>query len=262
MAAVIDLDRFSGLDSPVHRLEPRCRLVGCMALIASFAVVRSGAVLIPMLGVAAALVAASGLPWGFIMRRLRAPMLMVLALGLVLVTASGGELVARLGPVPISSAGLRQLVVIVAKLMAIGAVALVLFGTAPLATTVVAMRRLGLPSLLADMMVFSFRALHEIGTDLRTMRTAAGMRGVSWHRRRRGVPSRLGTLAQMVGSLFVISHARAEHVHRAMLLRGYSGDAPLGPARRVDAASAGFVVLAVFAAAALVMAEWSLGTVR
>ena len=104
---MIDLDRYSGLDSPVHRLEPRCRLVGCTALIASFAVVRSGIVLIPMLGVAAALVAASELPWGFIARRLSAPMLMMLVLGLGLVTASGGELVARLGPVPLSSAGLQ-----------------------------------------------------------------------------------------------------------------------------------------------------------
>lgn len=256
---MIDVDRHSGLDSPVHRLEPRCRLVGFAVLIASFAALRTPALLAAALAVAAAVVATSRLPWVFVVRRLRAPMVLVLALGLVLVLAPGGAAVARWGAVAIHADGLRQVGVIVAKLAAIGAVGLVLFGTAPLPTTVVAMRRLGLPSLLADMMVFSFRALPEIGVDLGTMRTAAGLRGVRWRRRRAGAPSRLGTLARMVGSLFVISNARAEQVHRAMLLRGYSGDAPLGPARPVDGVSAAFVALAVLVAAGLAVGEWHLG---
>lgn len=256
---MIDLDRHSGLDSPVHRLEPRSRLLGFAALIASFAVVRDPVLLAPMLGLAAAAVVASRLPWEFVLRRLRAPMVLVLALGVVLVLASGGAVLARLGPLAIHADGLGQVGVIAAKLAAIGALALVLFGTAPLPTTVVAMRRLGLPSLIADMIVFSFRAFHQIGVDLKTMRTAAGMRGVRWQHRRPGAPSRLGTLARMVGSLFVISHARAEQAHRAMLLRGYSGSAPLGPARPVDPASAAFVVLSVAIAVGFVVAEWQLG---
>lgn len=256
---MIDLDRHSGLDSPVHRLEARSRLLGFAALIASFAVVRNPVLLAPMLGLAAAAVVASRLPWGFVLRRLRAPMALVLVLGVALVLVSGGDVVARLGPFAIHAVGLEQAGVIAAKLAAIGALALVLFGTAPLPTTVVAMRRLGLPSLIADMTVFSFRAFHQIGVDLKTMRTAAGMRGVRWRRRRPGAPSRLGTLARMVGSLFVISNARAEQVHRAMLLRGYSGDAPLGPARPVDLESTAFVVLAVAIAVGLVAAEWQLG---
>ncbi len=260
MAPVIDLDRHGGLDSPVHRLEPRCRLLGFAALIASFAAVRSPVVLAPALGLAVVAVVASRLPWIFVVRGLRTPMTLVLALGLLLVLAPGGEVFATLGPLAIHTDGLRQVGVILGKLAAIGGVALVLFGSAPLPTTVVAMRRLGLPALLADMVVFSCRALPEIGVDLKTMRTAAGMRGVRWHGRRPRAPSRLGTLARMVGSLFVISHARAEQVHRAMLLRGYSGDAPLGPARSVNAASAVFVTLAVLAAVGLVVAQWQLGS--
>jgi cobalt/nickel transport system permease protein len=256
---MIDLDRYSRLDSPVHRLEPRSRLVGFAALIAGFALVRDPVLLVPMLVIAAAAVLSSRLPLGFILRRLTAPMVLVLVLGAVLALTSGGEVVARLGPLAIHADGLEQAGVIAAKLAAIGAVALVLFGTAPLPTTVVAMRRLGLPSLIADMIVFSFRAFHQIGADLGTMRTAAGMRGVRWRHRRPGAPSRTGTLARMVGSLFVISHARAEQAHRAMVLRGYSGHAPLGPARPVDPASAAFVVLALAIAIGLVVAQWRVG---
>lgn len=259
---MIDLDRHSALDSPVHRLEARCRLVGFAALIASFALLRSPALLAAAVTVAIAAVFFSRLPWSFVVRRLRAPMGLVLLLGIVLVLAPGDAVLARWGVVAIYSDGLRQVGVIVTKLAAIGAVGLVLFGTAPLPTSVVAMRRLGLPSLLADMMVFSLRALPEIGVDIGTMRTAAAMRGVCWQRRRPGAPSRLGTLARMVGSLFVISNARAEQVHRAMSLRGYSGDAPLGPARPIDAASATFVALAVVVATGLVLGEWHLGPAR
>lgn len=259
---MIELERHGGLGSPIHRLEPRCRLVGSVLVIASFAAIRSEGLLLPMLGLAVAFVAVSRIPFGFVARSLRAPMAMVLVLGLILIVVPGDEVAARLGPVAIHSGGLRQVAIIVAKLAAIGAVALVLFGTAPLATTVVAMRRLGLPPLIADMAVFSFRALREIGVEFNTMRTAAAMRGVSWQRLRRGAPSRLGTLARLVGSLFVISHARAEQVHRAMLLRGYSGDAPLGPPGRVDAASTLFVMLAAVVSVAFVLAEWQMRLTR
>lgn len=259
---MIELDRHAGLDSPIHRLEPRCRLVGSVLLIAGFAAIRSATLLLPMLAVAVAFVVASRIPLGFVARSLRAPMAMVFALGLVLIVAPGGDVVARLGPVAIHSGGLSQVAIILAKLAAIAAVALVLFGAAPLATTVVTMRRLGLPAMIADMAVLSFRALREISVELITMRTAAGMRGMRWRRPRRGAPSRLETLARMVGSLFVISHARAEQVHRAMLLRGYCGDSPLGPPQRVDTRSALFVLLAAVASVAFVLTEWQMRLAR
>ena len=74
---MIDLDRYSRLDSPVHRLEPRSRLVGFAALIGGFALVRDPVLLVPMLVIAAAAVLSSRLPLGFILRRLTAPMVLV-----------------------------------------------------------------------------------------------------------------------------------------------------------------------------------------
>ena len=57
---MIDLDRYSRLDSPIHRLEPRSRLVGFGALIAGFALVRDPVLLAPMLVIAAAAVERAG----------------------------------------------------------------------------------------------------------------------------------------------------------------------------------------------------------
>lgn len=39
------------------------------------------------------------------------------------------------------------------------------------------MRALGLPAVLADMTLLSYRYIYEIGDDLETMETAMGLRG-------------------------------------------------------------------------------------
>jgi len=251
----LDLDLYAGLGSPVHRWEPRCRLVGLATLITGFAWVREPILVVPMLVVACALLTISRLPPGFVVRRLRAPGAFVLMLGLMLPLVSGGTVLWRLGPVPFHQDGLQQMLVILAKLVAVATTGLVLFGTAPLPVTVAAMRRLGLPAVLADMTVLSYRFIHELGSDLETMRIAAGLRGLRWRSRRPGAPSLLAVLATLVGSLFVSSHARAEQVHRAMLARGYSSNVPREAAGRPDRASVLAAVLASAAGLAFVVAE-------
>ena len=57
---MIDLDRYSRLDSPVHRLEPRSRLVGFGALIAGFALFGVEQLLDPLLDLLEAGTAALG----------------------------------------------------------------------------------------------------------------------------------------------------------------------------------------------------------
>lgn len=248
----LDLDRHCSLDSPLHRLEPRCRLIGLGALIAGFAVAWSPPLVAAMLVVAGVVLAASGLPIGFVASRLKTAVLFLLALGLMLPLVSGGPVLWELGPLAIHADGLRRFAIILAKFVAIGSTAVVLFGCAPLPVTVVAMQRLGLPSLIADMTLFSYRAMHEIGNDLALMRTAAGLRGLRLKHASGGAAVRL---AGLVGSLFVTSHARAEQVHRAMILRGYATRAPVSAATRPDAGSIAFAAAAVAVGIAFIAAE-------
>jgi cobalt/nickel transport system permease protein len=252
----LDLDRHAGLDSPLHRLEARARLVGLGVVIAGMAVVRSPQALPFMLATTALILLVSRIPVGFVVRRLRAALLFVTVLGVLLPLVSGGPVIWIVGPLAVHADGLWQFATILAKVLSIGTVALVLFGTAPLPVTVVAMQRLGLPALVADMTLFSYRAIHEIGTDLNTMRTAAGLRGLRWSHRPPGAPSRLATTAALVGSLFVSSHARAEQTHRAMTLRGYSGARPKTAAEPLTASDWLFVAGSLTAAAALVALEF------
>ena len=98
---------------------------------------------------------------------------------------------------------------------------LILFSTAPLLISIKAMRALGLPSILADMTLLTFRYLFEIGNYLHQMETALRLRGFQARRfSRRGV----NTLAWLSGSILVRSYERSEWIYKAMIMRGYGRD--------------------------------------
>lgn len=246
------VDYLARLDSPLHRWEPRCRLIGLGALIVAFSCVRRLELLPLLLLVATSIVGATRFPLPFLLQRIRWPGIFVTALALMLPVVVGSTTVARMGPLVIHLEGLQQMLIIVAKFLAIVLVGLVLFGSAPLATTVRSMRALGLPSVLADMTLFSYRFIHDIGNDLRTMRIAVSLRGL-----RLGLPSPVGlqTLASLLGSLFVRSWERAEQVHCAMMLRGYGQNRRAAGLPPVSLASLLATAAAVVAACALVAAE-------
>ncbi len=218
----IGLDEYADVDSALHRWEPRSKLVGLMTLIFAFSFVQDLRLLPAMLAVTAVLYTASRMPLSFLLTRLRAPGFFLLIVALLLPFLSGSTVVARIGPLALRQEGCLALLVIVVKFVSILTTGLVLFGTAPFLTTIKAMRALGLPSILADMTLFSYRYLYEVGDDLQVMQTAMGLRGFRAH-----CPGgrTLGTLASLAGSLLVRSYEQSERVYKAMMLRGY-GRAP------------------------------------
>ena len=103
------------------------------------------------------------------------------------------------------------------------------------------MRALGLPAIMADMVLLSFRYLHEIGSDLRKMQIAARLRGFRHHKfslRSLSVP------AWLSGSILVRSYERSEWVYKAMILRGYGHAGRYQDGFQIHAHD--IVVLAVF----------------
>lgn len=214
----LGLDEHAQADSPLHRWEPRCKLVGLMSLIFAFSYVQDLRLLPVMLAVTAVLFAFSGLPLSFLSRRLRAPGAFLMIAALILPFYSGSTVLWRIGPLALRQEGCLQAVSLVARFVSILTTGLLLFGTGPFLTSVKAMRALGLPSLLADMTLFSYRYIYVIGDDLQTMETAMGLRGF---RLRRPSGRALTTLASLAGSILVRSYERSERVHKAMVLRGY-----------------------------------------
>ncbi|MFC1944467.1 cobalt ECF transporter T component CbiQ [Chloroflexota bacterium] len=219
----LGIDEYSKLDSPLHRWEPRCKLIGLMVLIFAFSYIQDLRMLLAMLLVTAVIYITSGLPVSFLLGRLRYPSFFLLVVILTLPFLSGETTVMSIGPLDLREEGLLSVVLIATRFLSILTIGLVLFSTAPFLTTIKAMRALGLPAILADMVLLSFRYLHEIGGNLQQMQTSMRLRGF---RRNHFSTRSFRVLAWLSGSILVRSYERSEWVYKAMTLRGYGHASP------------------------------------
>ena len=214
----LGLDRYATLDSPIHRWEPRTKLIGLLILIFAFSAVREWWMLPLMYAIAAVLFLLSGLPRHYLLARLKLPGYFIAFLVILLPFISGSTELWRLGPVALRAEGLLNALIIASRFLCIITVTLVLFGTAPFLTSIKALRSLGLPEILADMILLTYRYLFEMADTLQAMRTAIRLRGFDGSKFSR---ANLTTLASLIGSMLVRSYEQAEQVYKAMVLRGY-----------------------------------------
>ena len=214
------LDEHADKHSPIHHWDARFKLVGLLVLIFAFATVDSIWLLGPMLIVTLLAYQASNLPWSFLRHRLEFPGFFILFLVVFLPFVVGETLVVSFGPFDIWQEGLEQAAVVLLRFFCILTLAIVLFGTDSFINTVKAMRALRFPSILADMVLLTYRYLFEISTYFQTMQTSARMRG---YRTEFSLAS-LTTLTSLLGHMIVRSYEQSERVYKAMVLRGYGGE--------------------------------------
>ena len=234
--------------SPVHRLDPRAKLLGFLGItcVAVSTPLDAWPVYAGCALALAGLAVAARVPPRTIWRRARTVLLLVLFVAVFVPFADrGGEEVA-IGPFMLSVAGLTILGTVAAK-ATIGTVSAVLLGaTTSYPAVLRALAALRVPRALTLIAAFSYRYLFVIVEEVARMRAALAARG---YRPR----TALGVAAtgRLAGSLFLRSHARGERVYLAMAARGYAGAMPqLVPLvfRRADA-----LFLAVLAVALLTL---------
>ena len=213
-----EIDEHAHLVSPMHRWDARYKLIGLMVLIFAFSFVRDLRMLFVMAMVTAAIYIISKLPFSFWLSRLRYPSFFLLMVVLLLPFISGTTVVMSVGPFDLRQEGLIAVLLIATRFLSIVTIGLVLFGTAPFLVTIKAMRALGLPAILTDMTLLSFRYLGEIGNDLQRMESSMKLRG--FHERRFSIRG-FYNLAWLGGSVLVRSYERSEWVYKAMIVRGY-----------------------------------------
>ncbi len=222
--------------SPVHRLDPRAKLLGFVG-ITCFAVsaplhawpVYAGCAL-----ALALLAAVARVPPGTIWRRVRGVLLLVLFVAAFVPFVERGDETVAVGPFALSVAGLAILGTVAAK-ATIGTVGAVLLGATTTYPNVLrALEALRVPRAFTLIAAFSYRYLFVLVAEVLRMRSALLARG---YRPR----TALGAAAagRLAGTLFVRAHARGERVYLAMAARGYAGtmpqDAPIA-LRRADLA--------------------------
>ncbi len=212
------LDRYAHLDSPLHRWRQEYKLVGLLSLIFAFAFIQNLWLLPVMITITSILFLISAIPVSFLITRLRYPSWFILAVIVLLPFVSGSTPIFEWGYLLVKAEGCWQALLISVRFFCILTLSLILFGTAPFLSSIKAMRSLGLPRVIVDMTLLSYRYLEELGEMLITMQRAMKLRGFQPKKLSR---RNLKIFAQLTGSILIRSYERSLRIYQAMILRGY-----------------------------------------
>ncbi|PNW34590.1 UNVERIFIED_CONTAM: cobalt ECF transporter T component CbiQ [Euhalothece sp. KZN 001] len=213
------LDQYAHLDSPLHHWNQQLKLIALGGLIFAFAFVQNLGLLPVMVLITVILYVLSHLPLSFLLSRLQYPGIFIAAVVLVLPLISGETVLWEWGPIALREEGLLAVMLIVTRFVCILTISLILFGTAPFLSSIKAMRSLGLPRVIVDMTLLSYRYLESFGDTLTTMQRAMRLRGFD---SRQFSVRNTKRLASLMGSLLVRSYEQSQQVYHAMILRGYN----------------------------------------
>ena len=213
--------------SLLHTWTPRLKLLSLGLLMFAFAAIRHLPLIAPMIATTAIIYALSGLPLFFLLKRLRYPGLFILMIVLILPLTSGDTVLWQWGALSIRQEGLMSMSLVVSRFVCILTLGFVLLGTTPFVTLLRSLRALGLPALLTDMTLLTYRYLFETADMLSTMQRSMRLRGFGHsygHNKRRWFQLHKKDLTRTVGllgTLLIRSYERAEKIYTAMRLRGY-----------------------------------------
>ncbi len=212
-------ERFAMGKSLLHRRDPKVKVIVAAAFITVAAISNSFTVVTLALTLAFLLLLIARLELGQIGKRLLAANAFTLFLWLTLPLTYGGEELTRLGPITLSTEGIRLATLISLKTNCIVLSLITLLGTSRIASLGHALEGLHLSRRLCFLLLFSYRYIFVIHQEYQKLNRAAGMRcfvpATTLHTYR--------TYGYLFGMTLVRSWNRATRVHQAMLLRGFNG---------------------------------------
>ncbi|HYH87694.1 MAG TPA: cobalt ECF transporter T component CbiQ [Solirubrobacteraceae bacterium] len=231
-------------ESPVHRLDPRAKVLGLVAV--TVIGVSTPVRLWPVYGgcalVLAAVAAAARVPARQLWRRARVVLPLVLLVGVFVPLVRTGGTAYELGPLTLHEAGLTVLGALAAKATIGTLSAVLLAATTSYPAIMRALESLRVPRLFVLIASFMHRYLFVIVEELGRMRSALAARAYRPRHVRDAAP-----LGRVATAMFLRTYGRGERVYLAMLARGYDGRMPELEPLRLRAADLGFVALVVAA---------------
>lgn len=230
MLHINTFDRYLARQSPIHRLDPRVKVVVTVLLILSNVLLPDGAWL--AFGLAWALILLvnmlARLPLLYAFKRSFIALPFALAAVTIMFTLPGQPLVAlQLGPwtLTISDAGLIRFVSIVIRSWLSVQAAILLVATTQFPDMMHALRHLRVPQILVAVVSFTYRYLFVLSDEVTRMLRARDARSARLPGYNSGgsLLWRARIAGNIVGQLFLRSYERSERIYNAMLARGYRG---------------------------------------
>lgn len=213
------LDELARADSPVHRLDPRAKVVATLLFVAAVASFsrHQVAALVPFALFPAALAALGGVPAAFLLRRLLAVLPFVLCLAALNPFLERAPM-ADLGGLEVSAGWIAFTSILLRFALTVGA-AVVLVATTGMDGVTRALERLGAPAAFTRQLAFLHRYAFVLGEEAFRIHRARTLRAFG----QRTTPGEFASLASQV---LVRAWDRARRVHVAMLSRGFDGRFP------------------------------------
>jgi cobalt/nickel transport system permease protein len=212
-------ERFASGNSLLHQRDPKVKVIVAATFITVVAISNSFMVVIMALALAFALMLLSRLEVRPVTKRLLAANSFTIFLWLTLPLTYGGVEFIKLGPLTLSTEGVRLATLITLKTNCIVLSLIALLGTSRIASLGHALEGLHCPKSLCFLLLFSYRYIFVIYQEYQKLNRAVGLRcfvpTTNIHTYR--------TYGYLFGMTLVRSWNRATRVHHAMLLRGFDG---------------------------------------
>ena len=221
------LDRYREGTSPVHRLDPRLKLLATLAFVLAVTTTAPNGWLafVLLAALALAVILLSQVPLKEVLKQSTVALPFALMVAISLPFTRGGEVLWSwqiLGwTITVTDEGLILFTAVVLKAWLSVMLTGLLVMTTPFPELLKGMRSLRLPRALTATTSFMYRYLFVLVDEAMRLQTArqarsAGSGRTVWWRAR--------VLGGMIGSLFIRSYERSERIYAAMLARGFAGE--------------------------------------
>lgn len=217
------LDHYWVLESPIHKLDPRIKIIAAFLALVAVVITPNGRFLdhiffIPLL---IALLYIARLPLGSILRRMAVilPLAIIIAASLPFISPGRPIITFEFFiPLTITDTGLANFASVVIKAVSAIWIMTLLTATTRFRDLVAGMQKLKLPTIFTSILGFMYRYIFlfideaehlSIGRHSRSFghRPLLAMKGFGW----------------MLSSLFIRSFERGERIYEAMCARGFQG---------------------------------------
>lgn len=219
------LDKYSGLDSPIHHLDARTKILSlfCLVVICVSTPPTAYLAFLACFLLLVTAVALSRVPPGYILKRslIIVPFVLMVAVFIPFLKPNGtvgSSYNLGIGSLTVYSSGLLVLWNVLIKSYIAVLSMILLSSTTPFSKLLRGFEQLHIPKIFIMLASFAYRYIFVLVDETERMKRARDARCYGgkwlWHSK---------TIGQMIGTLFLRSYERAERVYVAMVSRGFRG---------------------------------------
>jgi cobalt/nickel transport system permease protein len=252
------MDKFAHLESPVHRLDPRAKIISSFFFVLMVVLTSIGDYLAfgLFLALISIILAVSMVPFTYVFRHSLLVLPFAGLVGLSLLFVKEGDVIWSFASGPllltVSYEGLHMFLTVLLKSWLSVLAMLMLVSTTRFPALLKGLEWFRVPSLMLMVISFMYRYIFLLTDELMRMKAARDSRGQP-----SGIIENLDTAGSMIGSLFVRSYERAEKAYLAMCSRGFDGQIRTVHSFSIGVNDMAFVLLFCSFALAIYIMGWS-----